>query len=324
MPALSPARAGVPILPVLQLVHRGKVRDTYALESDNLLVVATDGISIFDFVLNALVPNKGRVLNMMSHFWFTMLEAHGIKTHMVVAGTAIDRYLPAHLRGNADLQKRAMVVHKLDMRIVEMIFRFCLTGSVLQEYQKSGGVYGIRSQPRLQDGDALVRPLFTPTTKEDGDHDQPLSPSEVEARYPKEVELVRAAFEIIREYAQKKHVMIADGKSEVGIDEHGVIRIGDEFGTPDSSRIWDLNDWKESRNEVHRKAPQAYDKQYVRNWGIELGINKRKPSNPDDVRWVHGLVVPVRTIEHTTRIYEHIFQRITGRSLEMYALKCLD
>ena len=123
MAQLSPARAAVPVLNGLRLLHRGKVRDTYEIDEKRMLVVATDGISIFDLVLNALVPEKGKVLTAMSHFWFKLLETRGIRTHFVAAGADIDRFLPWSLRGDAELQSRAMVVKRLAMHPVEVIAR---------------------------------------------------------------------------------------------------------------------------------------------------------------------------------------------------------
>lgn len=324
MAQLSPVRASVPTLQGLKLIHRGKVRDTYEIGEDLLLVVATDAISIFDFVLNALVPEKGYVLTAMSHFWFRRLESRGIKTHMVAVGREIDLYLPPHLRGNTDLQRRAMVVMRLDMALVEFIARNCLTGSVLGEYNKSGTVYGMRLKEGLRDGDELGMPLFTPTTKAEEGHDEPVDPESVCKKYPEETALFLSAFKKVSRIARRKRILLADGKGELGRDKDDAIRVGDEFGTPDSSRFWDLLVWVESRRDAGRKAPPPFDKQLVRAHGIERGVNTRDPKNPDDVAWVHALSIPQELIGVTTDTYRYIFWRLTGQTIENYAQHQLD
>ena len=166
MPTLSPQRQQVAVLPGLKLLGRGKVRDSYELGNGNLLIVATDGISIFDFVLNAIVPEKGAVLAAMSHYWLTRLEKDlGIKTHLIAAGAAIDAYLRPAFGSNPALQSRAMVVRKLSMADVEFVVRGYLTGSGLKSYKETGMVCGIMLPPGLQDGDELPELIATPTTK---------------------------------------------------------------------------------------------------------------------------------------------------------------
>ena len=319
----SPARASVPTLEGLKLIHRGKVRDTYEINNDHLLVVATDGISIFDFVLNAVVPQKGYILNAMSHFWFTCLEDNFVKTHMNAAGQGIDPFLPMHLGNNVDLQCRAMVVRKLTMlepgAPIEFVGRNCLTGSVLGEYRERGSVYGVKLPKGLQDGDILSKVLFTPTTKADEGHDEPLDPKVVYARNKNATSLFLRAFKEVSRRARTRNILLADTKGELGIDTCGGLMLGDEFGTPDSSRFWDLLEWKRSRKEKVRKAPPPFDKQLVRAWGIEHSINKLKPENPEHVACVHRLKVPAALIEATTSTYRYIFWRLTGLTFEQYA-----
>ena len=193
---LSPARKSVPIIEGLELMNRGKVRDTYRLPDQKLLIVVTDGISVFDFVLNVLIPIKGYVLAAMTHFWLLYLESKGIKTHFVAAGKDIDYYLPEHLRGNVDLQRRAMVVMKLEMILIEFIMRFCLTGSVLKEYREKGTVYGVQMPAGLKDGDLLPGMIFTPTTKAQEGHDEQMSESWVRENHREAV----AIFERVCEF----------------------------------------------------------------------------------------------------------------------------
>jgi len=314
MATLSPARAGFPLVSGLELLSRGKVRDTYRLGNGLLLVVATDGISIFDFVLNALVPMKGIILTAMNHFWLTKLTGLGFKTHLVAAGVDIDSYLPEALRGNAGLQSRAMVVKELKMAGAEFVFRDCLTGSGLKEYLQTGELNGHMLPKGLQDGDRLPYVIFDPTTKEEVGHDERISAEQIAAKYPKAVCNLIDAFQVIKSHAESCGIVFADTKFEGSADE-----LGDEVGTPDSSRFWDLREWLASRKpEIGRKAPSALDKQRVRVWGIGEGINKLDPSNPADVAKVHSLVLPELVICQTTQIYRYIFWRLTGYTIEQY------
>lgn len=318
MPVLSPLRQSVPVLPGLPLLHRGKVRDTYELSDKLLLVVATDAISIFDFVLNALVPEKGKVLTAMSHFWLTKLERNlGIKTHLIAAGSAIDAYLPKELRDIPELQSRAMVVRRLKMVPCEFIARGFLTGSGLKDYLKTGMVCGHKLPPGLQDGD-LIETIDTPTTKEDSGHDLALDAKEVRKKYPEETALLFKVFYIVSEMAMKCGILFADTKLEFGRDSNGVLYLADEVATPDSSRFWERSVWEAGRRLEKRKAPPPYDKQLVRQWGIEQGINKLDPLSPGDVAKAQSLQIPPELIGATTQIYRYIFWRLTGMRLEKY------
>lgn len=320
MATLSPARASVPLLPGLSLVNRGKVRDTYDLGSNLLLIVCTDGVSIFDFVLNALVPEKGTILTAMTHFWLTMLEEHGIRTHMVAAGAAIDEYLPAELQNNQLLQSRAMVVRRLVMTPVEFIGRTCLTGSGLGEYVHTGSVCGVKLPAGLQDGDELPYILGTPTTKAEEGHDEPLPADEIRRQYPEQTQLLSQILQIGGGYARKRGILLADSKLEFGVnEENGQVTLGDEALTPDSSRFWGVAEWRQSRKpQVGRKAPTPFDKQFVREFGLLRGVNKLDPKNPTDVALVHGLKVPEYVVDITTQTYRYIFWRLTGLTVEDY------
>lgn len=313
----SPARAGVKLLPHLELVSRGKVRDTYLLQDGNLLSLATDGISIFDFVLNALVPQKGIILNAMNHFWLQYLKGFGVKNHFVAAGAEIDRYLswPWYLGNDVDLQSRAIVVKCLQMAPVEFIARAVLTGSAIKSYAENGQVCGHQLLPGLQDGDALPYILDTPTTKAEEGHDENLSAQQVREKYPQQTYMLSQIFQIAARYAEQRGIKLADTKFEFGEDG----TLGDEILTPDSSRFWEYKVWLEGRKPATgRKAPPPYDKQLVRAWGIEQGINKLEPKNPVDVGKVHAMVVPEELIEQTTQTYRYIFWRLTGRAIESY------
>lgn len=314
MAKLSPLGDGWPVLPGLKLLSRGKVRDTYELPGNRLLVVVTDRISIYDFGLNATVPQKGVVLNLMNHFWLKLLEKFGFCTHLIAAGSEIDQYLPDELSGNVDLQSRAMVVTRLKMAPFEFIFRLCLTGSGFKTYKKCGSLNGNKLPENMQDGDQLPFMLFDPTTKEENGHDEPASADEVRRVYPQHISLMEKAVQIVSSYAEKRGIKLADTKLE--ISECGMI--ADEVFTPDSSRWWDWNEWEGSRKGENRSAPPSKDKEIARIWGKALGIDKLDPKKPDDVAKVHAIEVPAILISRLTQTYRYIFWRPTGMTIEYY------
>lgn len=312
----SPVRASWPLLKGLKVFSRGKVRDTYSLKNGLLLVVATDAISIFDFILNALVPLKGIILTALSVFWFKMMESFGIKTHLMAYGAGIDCYLPKHLRGNTDLQSRALVVRKKDMvDDVEFIVRDCLTGTGKKAYDETGEVCGHKLPKGLQDGDELPCILDTPSTKAKKGHDEHISAASVRAKRPKQTYLAIKIFQIGARYAAKMGIKLCDTKFEFAKDG----TLTDEVLTPDSSRFWSFTEWLLSRKPAKdRKAPSAYDKQLARIWGILMGINKLDPKKPMDVKKVHAMVVPRWLIKQLTMVYRYIFWRLTEMTIEQY------
>jgi phosphoribosylaminoimidazole-succinocarboxamide synthase len=316
MAILSPARKNVSVLQGLKLINRGKVRDTYEINDRLLLIVVTDAVSVFDFVLSDLVPMKGIILNALSHFWFDMLESEGFKTHMVAVGVDIDEHLPWELRNNRDLQSRAMVVWRFNMEPrIEHIARNCLTGSGLEEYKKTGTVCGVQLQPGLQDGDLLPSPLYTPTTKSDEGHDEAIDAQETKAMYPDHVDTFMRAFAVITKYARERGIVVADGKGELADN----CSIADEFGTPDSCRFWDALAWEKSRTSATRKAPQPFDKQFVRSYALERGLSgKLTTDDPNNIELAHSLELPGRLIRATTQTYRYIFWRLTGKTIEQY------
>lgn len=319
MPALSPIRANMPKLPGLEFIGRGKVRDTYALGHNLLLVVATDALSIFDFVLNTAVPYKGAVLTAMNHFWLTRIEVDlGIKTQLVAAGADIDHYLEPRHQGNPDLQSCAMVVQGLTMSPVEFVARGYLTGSGLKDYRKNGQVCGIVLPPGLQDGDRIESPIDTPTTKADAGHDEPLDAAMIRAMYPRETDLLLKIYGYLHTVAQRQGFLLADTKLEFGCDRNGNVVVADEVGTPDSSRFWEETVWQHTQLQAVRQAPPAFDKQVARQWGITQGIDTRKPEMPDDVAYVHGLMVPSDLVATLSTTYRQALTRITGYSLDQY------
>ena len=303
-------------MPGLELFSRGKVRDTFRLADGLLLPVATDGISIFDFVLNALVPMKGVILNAMNHFWLKYLAGFGFDTHFVAAGADIDKYLPEPLRNNTDLQSRAIVVKELKMADYEFVFRTCLTGSGLTAYKESGQVCGHKLPPGLQDGDELPCILDTPTTKAEAGHDEPVLANSVRGLFPELNYRLCHIVQIAKTYAEKRGIKLADTKFE---GDGTKVVLGDEVLTPDSSRFWDLREWQESRKpDKGRKAPSSLDKQLVREWGKSMGIHQFDPKKPADVEAVHAMVVPDEIIRQTAQTYRYIFWRLTGMTIEQY------
>jgi phosphoribosylaminoimidazole-succinocarboxamide synthase len=249
------------------------------------------------------------------------LESFGIKTHFVAAGAAIDGYLPAHLRGDHALQSRAMIVKKLDMTEVEFVARSVLTGSGLKEYNEKGSVCGLGLPEGLQDGDALPFILDTPTTKASEGHDMSLDAATIRQLHPEQTRLLAQIFQIIATCAEQLGIKFADTKLEMGLDEHNNVVVGDEVGTPDSSRFWELEVWRKSRVGNERKAPPPYDKQLVRAWGIEQGINKLNPLNSEHLAQAHAFEVPEHLIRATTQTYRYIFWRLVGCTVEDYMIR---
>lgn len=309
----------------LKRIHQGKVRDTYALPGypDLLLVVASYRLSIFDFVLNCLVPQKGEILTALTVFWLKNV-LQGIDHHLVAYGHGVNQYLPASLHFNKGLQARGLVVWKLKILPVECVARSYLTGSGFRAYEKGEPISGYYLPPGLQDGSRLLHPIFTPTTKEESGHDQSLTAESVGQKYGRELEkLTLKIYNEAQGYALKKGIIIADTKFEFGKDNQGNTVLGDEVLTTDSSRFWDETKWEEAQ--AQGKAPQGYDKEPVRQWGRTIetpfgltGINNLYPENPDHIAFVHQLEIPSEVISATTTRYQEIFRRLTGKTLEVF------
>ena len=290
----------------LPLFIRGKVRDSYDL-GNLLLIVATDRISAFDSVLPCGIPDKGLVLNQLSIFWFRQ-TANLVPNHLLEAVDdvhSLDSYLLAENRFPypSYLAGRSMIVKKAKRIPVECVVRSYLSGSAWAEYQQHGTVSGIPLPKGLKESQELPQPLFTPTTKAETGHDQPLTMDEIKrlvgetlAEEMKQKSL--AVYSYAREYARARGIIIADTKLEFGLDNDRLILI-DELLTPDSSRFWDAELYK-----VGQPQP-SYDKQPVRDWLVESGWNKEPPAP----------MLPSEVIEATTRRYEQAYERLTGRKL---------
>jgi phosphoribosylaminoimidazole-succinocarboxamide synthase len=265
--------------PELTLHARGKVRDLYSLNGQ-LLFVATDRISAFDYVLATGIPEKGRVLTQLSLFWFDFLK-DVVKNHLVTA--SVDQY-PAPLKKYADdLRGRSMLVTKAQMIDIECVARGYLSGSGWKEYQKTGEVCGIKLPPGLKESDKLPEPIFTPATKALTGHDENISIEEMAKRTGKELaeklrDLTLKIYKTAADYAAGRGIIIADTKFEFGQTSQGLI-LADEVLTPDSSRFWPADKYQPG------KAQESFDKQFVRDYLEAIKWNKQPPapSLPEDV-----------------------------------------
>ena len=292
----------------LQLFIRGKVRDTYDL-GKQLLIIATDRISAFDVVLPNGIPNKGKILNQLSAFWFKK-TASLVPNHLIEAVDdvrCLDSYLTAKSRFvyPAFLSGRAMIVKRAKRIPVECVVRGYLSGSAWAEYKQSGTINGMKMPPGLQESQELPQPLFTPTTKAEAGHDLPLTMAEMKKLVGDEKlaeELKEKSLEIYayaREYARARGIIIADTKFEFGLDEGKLILI-DELLTPDSSRFWDIKRYK-----VGQPQP-SYDKQPLRDWLVASGWNKEPPAP----------TLPPDVVETTSKKYQEAYYRLIGKRIE--------
>ena len=285
------------------LIHRGKVRDTYDLGNGLLLMVATDRISAFDVVLPTAIPEKGVVLSNISAFWFAM-TAGSMPNHFIcMANDAANVHGLPLPEIPSEVARRAMVVKRAQRLDVECIARGYITGSAWAEYRKSGTVHGMAMPAGLVEGDKFPEPLFTPTTKAEEGHDMPMTIQELGDMVGEEmagllgektVELYAAA----DAYARDKGIIIADTKLEFGLLDGQVIVI-DEMLTPDSSRFWDAEGYAPGKSQPN------YDKQYVRDALTDMGWN-REPPAPQ---------LPADVVEKTRSRYMEAYQRLTGQPL---------
>jgi phosphoribosylaminoimidazole-succinocarboxamide synthase len=269
-PPVAPAIDGATHL------HSGKVRDLYELPDGRLLMVASDRISAFDFILESPIPDKGEILTRMSLWWFDRLA--GLVPHHVLSTD-----VPAEVRG------RAVICERLDMYPVECVARGYLTGSGLLDYRATGEVCGIALPAGLEDGSRLPEPVFTPATKAElGEHDENVSYDAVvqtlgDAAAAELRDLTLAVYARAEVIARERGIILADTKLEFGRREDGTTVLADEVLTPDSSRFWPADEWRPGR------AQASYDKQIVRNWllspesGWDRASGEPPPPLPDEV-----------------------------------------
>lgn len=275
----------------MELLHSGKVRDIYA-DGDDLILVASDRISVFDVVLPTAIPDKGTVLTRLSLWWFDQL-ADLVPNH-VISSTDV----PAEFVG------RALRCRRLEMVPVECVVRGYLAGSGVKEYRATGTVCGVPLPAGLVEGDKLPEPIFTPTTKAPvGEHDAPMTFDEVVAEVGERVatDLRRISIEAYQRAASlaaERGIIIADTKFEIGYAPDGSLILADEALTPDSSRFWPVDQWKPG-------GPQAaFDKQHVRDWTANTGWNKQPP----------GPELPDELVKLTRDRYVEAYERLTGTS----------
>jgi len=290
------ADLNIPTAPAIEgatHLHSGKVRDLYELPGGNLLMVASDRISIFDFVLDTTIPDKGEILTRMSLWWFDQLAD-------LVPNHVISTDVPDAVKG------RAVVCERLSMYPVECVARGYLTGSGLLDYRASGEVCGIALPPGLEDGSRLPEAIFTPATKAElGDHDENVSYDAVVTTIGAERaaelrELTLAVYGRAESIARERGIVLADTKLEFGARPDGTTVLGDEVLTPDSSRFWPAAEWQPGRTQP------SYDKQIVRNWALspESGWDKASGEAPPPV--------PAEVVERTRARYIEAYELLTG------------
>jgi phosphoribosylaminoimidazole-succinocarboxamide synthase len=287
-------------IPELGLPRVGKVREVYE-DGDEVLIVATDRISAFDCVMANGIPDKGRILNQMSSFWFStfsdLCPNHVISTDDDVIAARLDAPHP-ELAGRTTLARKAAPLP------IECVVRGYLAGSLYKEYRESGGgVHGLDLSDGMVDSDLLPEPIFTPATKAPTGHDENISFSKAVdlvgwevAAYVREMSL--AIYGRAAAHASARGIILADTKFEFGLDEHGTLTLGDEVCTPDSSRFWPLDGYSPG-------GPQpSYDKQFVRDWASSTGWDKSPPAPP----------IPDDVVARTRDKYVEAYERVTGRS----------
>jgi len=287
--------------PDLQLHASGKVRDVYSIGDQQLLFVATDRISAFDYILATGIPHKGRVLSQLSLFWFDFL-ADVVPNHLITAD--VDQY-PQPVRKYADqLRGRSMLVQRAQMFPVECVVRGYISGSAWKEYKATGKVCGISLPAGLKESDAFPEPIFTPSTKATTGHDENISFDQMCELVGVETashlrDLTLRVYKKAAAYALHRGIIIADTKFEFGRTAKG-ITLADEVLTPDSSRFWPADKYAPGRSQA------SYDKQYVRDYLEQIHWNKQPPAPalPDDVA------------RHTSEKYLEAYFQLTGHKLD--------
>lgn len=285
----------------LPVFVKGKVRDVFEVGDDKLLMVVTDRISAFDVVFEELIPNKGRVLNSISAFWFDYCKDI-IGNHVIT--TDVSEYPLGLSKFKAELEGRSMLVHRVKMLPAECIVRGYLEGSGLKDYKATGEVSGIPLPAGLKQADRLPEPLFTPSTKATEGHDMNVSydyiKNDVGEKLALELkEKTLALYKKASAFAETKGILLADTKFEFGL-LNGVMVIADEMFTPDSSRFWELADYEPGR------AQKSFDKQYLREYLETLDWDKQYPAPQ----------LPAEVIQKTSDKYVEAYERITGLRFE--------
>ena len=287
-------------LPGIPLRARGKVRDVYSIGEDRLLIIATDRISAFDYILATGIPDKGRVLTAMSLFWFDFLKDI-TPNHLISAN--VDEY-PEELHPFRDqLEGRSMLVHRANMVDVECVARGYISGSGWKDYKRTGAVCGIPLPAGLKESDKLPEPIFTPATKAQTGHDENVSFETVAGQIGIDLtnrlrDLTLAIYRKASNYAATKGIILADTKFEFGFVGEQLL-LGDEVLTPDSSRFWPAATYAPGG------AQPSYDKQFVRDYLESIQWNKQPPAP----------ALPDEIARHTSEKYKKAYRELTGRSL---------
>ncbi len=294
MPSEPLVQSQVPGYPV----RRGKVRDVYDL-GDRLVIVASDRISAFDWVLPTGIPDKGRVLTALTLFWLDFLK---VPNHLI--STDLHQMGPAFSEQADALAGRTMLVHKAQVVPIECVVRGYLAGSGWKEYRTGGTVCGIPLPSGLRQSEQLPEPIFTPSTKEETGHDQNISQEETARRVGAELaaDLGRRSLDVYRraaDYARARGLILADTKFEWGRLPGGELILVDEVLTPDSSRFWPADDYRPGG------SPPSFDKQFVRDWLEASGWDKN--STPPEL--------PLEVVEKTREKYLDALTRLTGKGL---------
>jgi phosphoribosylaminoimidazole-succinocarboxamide synthase len=282
----------------LELIHRGKVRDVYAIDAELMLIVTTDRLSAFDVVLPDPIPDKGRVLTEISNFWFGRTR-HIVANHLT--GLPVEQYVTVPAEREM-LKHRAIVVRRLKALPVEAVVRGYLIGSGWKDYQATGAVCGITLPQGLRQAERLPAPLFTPATKAAvGDHDENIPYAQVEqligAQLAAKVrDTAIALYNHAVDYARERGIIIADTKFEFGLTADNQLILIDEALTPDSSRFWPADTYQVGT------SPPSFDKQYVRDYLETLDWNKKAP----------GPKLPAEVIERTSAKYHEALERLIG------------
>ncbi|HSQ22838.1 MAG TPA: phosphoribosylaminoimidazolesuccinocarboxamide synthase [Pyrinomonadaceae bacterium] len=285
----------------LKLLRRGKVRDVYEVDSQRLLIVATDRISAFDSVSPTPIERKGEVLTALSRFWFAKL-GHIVPHHLIT--TEIDE-MPKAVRAHSDeLRGRSMLVKRTEVFPVECVVRGYLSGSGWKDYQRTGQVCGHELPAGLRDSEKLATPIFTPATKAETGHDENISEEQMAGIVGRDVmEQLRAVslrlYQEASDYALSRGIIIADTKFEFGRDEAGTITLIDEVLTPDSSRFWPLDSYEVGKSQA------SFDKQYVRDFFESIKWDKQPPC-PE---------LPNEIAQATTARYLEAYELIVGEKL---------
>src|ERR1700752_1725047 len=288
--------------PELKLHASGKVRDVYNIDDQQLLFVATDRISAFDYVLATGIPHKGRVLNQMSLFWFDYL-ADLVPNHLITAD--VERYPAAARKYAAQLRGRSMLVRRAEMFPVECVVRGYISGSAWKEYKATGKVSGIALPAGLRESDAFPEPIFTPATKAVSGHDENISFAHMCEIVGTEAsshlrDLTLRIYKKAAAYARQRGIIIADTKFEFGRTAKG-ITLADEVLTPDSSRFWPADKYATGRPQ------ESFDKQYVRDYLEQIRWNKQPPAP----------ALPAEVAARTSEKYLEAYFQITGHKLDV-------